>query len=292
MSLNVQKLAARLKEIEDGQKASGFAKLLWKPTEGTKVVRIVPYKFNPESPFIELQFYYNLGGKHYLAPCTFGKPDPIKEVVETLRSSGSTEEKDIANKLTPTTRTYVPIIVRGEEELGVRFWGFGVQVYTQLLKLTTKPAMWGDITSLTEGNDLEVEFRKIGKKKNAKGEPLPDTNITPYPTKTPVVDPTRKDWLDKVREQTDILQVFPLKSYDELKEAVNKWLNPDASDPEAAAEAANAAIAAETKDVSPSTQTPVATVQVATADPTPTSVSSTPTGPLASEFEDFFKKTT
>ena len=283
MAINVQKLAARLKEIEDGQKASGFAKLLWKPKEGIQVVRIVPYKFNSDSPFIELKFYYNLGGNHYLAPCTFGKPDPIMEVVEALRSSGSNEEKEIAAKLTPTVRTYAPVIVRGEEELGVRFWGFGIQVYTQLLTLTTKPAMWGDITSLTEGNDLEVEFHKIGKKKNAKGDSFPETKITPYPTKTPVVDPTRKDLLDKVRDQTDILQIFPLKSYEELKDAVEKWLHPEEAD----------AVSESNGSTSPTAALVTATSITASpaAASVPTAAGVAPTGEkLAEEFEHFFQK--
>ena len=34
---------------------------LWKPQPGTQVVRIVPYKFNPDNPFIELYFHYDLG---------------------------------------------------------------------------------------------------------------------------------------------------------------------------------------------------------------------------------------
>ena len=126
---NIKALAARLKQFEDGQKANEFSKLIWRPKEGINNVRIVPYKFNPDSPFIELQFYYNLGGKHYLAPITFGKPDPVQEAIETLLASGDESHKIVAKKLAPTTRTYAPIIVRGEEEKGVRFWGFGVHVY-------------------------------------------------------------------------------------------------------------------------------------------------------------------
>ena len=274
--MNVQKLAARLKEIEDGQKASGFAKLLWKPKEGLQVVRIVPYKFNPDSPFIELKFYYNLAGAHYLAPCTFGKPDPIMEVIETLRSSGSDEEKQIAAKMNPTVRTYAPVIVRGEEDLGVRFWGFGIVVYTQLLKLTTKPAMWGDITSLTDGNDLEVEFHKVGKKKNNKGESFPDTTITPYPTKSSVVDPSRRDLIEKVKDQTDINQIFPLKSYEELKDIVDKWLHPENS----------------VEEVDTSTLVTAASI---TPSPVviPATTSATPSGEaLANEFEKFFQTST
>lgn len=263
---NIKVLAARLKAFEEGQKANELSKLLWKPKENTQNIRIVPYKFNPDSPFIELQFYYNLGGKHYLAPSTFGKPDPIQETVETLRASGSAEEKAIAAKLVPTTRTYAPIIVRGEEERGVRFWGFGVQVYKQLLKLMTNPK-YGDITSWTEGRDIEVEFHKISKKKNAKGEAFPETTILCDPNITPVVDPSRRDLLEKLKDQVDILQIFPLKSYDELKDVVEAWLHPNAST---------------------TTQTDDQPAPV--LDREATSVSATPTGDdLANQFETFFK---
>lgn len=272
---NIKVLAARLKAFEEGQKANELSKLLWKPKEGVQNVRIVPYKFNPDSPFIELQFYYNLGGKHYLAPCTFGKPDPIQETVETLRSSGSNEEKAIAAKLAPVTRTYAPIIVRGEEDKGVRFWGFGVQVYKQLLKLMTNPK-YGDITSWTDGRDIEVEFHKVSKKKNAKGESFPETTILCDPNTTPVVDPSRRDLMERLKDQVDILQIFPLKSYDELKEAVEKWLHPTAAGNES-----------DPTDVGDPTDTAADTTS---APAVASSVSASPVGEdLANQFESFFK---
>ena len=295
MPVNVSKLAARLKEFEDGAKASEFAKLLWKPKEGTQVVRIVPYKFNPENPFIELKFYYKLAGNNYLAPCTFGKPDPILETIEALRASGSNEEKEIAAKLAPVTRTYAPIIVRGEEDQGVRFWGFGVQVYKQLLKLMTN-AKYGDITSWTDGRDIEVEFHKESKKKGKDGKSFPETTILADPNTSPVVDPTRRDYMEKLKEQTDILTIFPLKSYDELKAAVEKWLNPDDAEAAAAEAAAEATQPAATTAAAPSqpaatpaaTSTPAATpaapvTQATTATATPSNAN------LANEFEKFFQ---
>lgn len=279
MATNLQKLAERLKQFEDGQKSNEFTKLLWKPTEGVQNIRIVPYKFNTESPFIELKFYYNLGGKHYLAPCTFGKPDPIMETIESLRAGGSNEEKELAAKLAPTSRTYAPIIVRGKEEEGVKFWGFGVTVYKQLLKVMTNPK-YGDITSWTEGRDVEVEFHKESKKKDVKtGKSFPETTILVDPSTTPVVNPTRRDLMEKLKDQTDILNVFPLKSYDELKDAVNKWLNPDGMDSEPSDETANAAAEAAASDDAPSTPSTPATTATAT-----------PTNEKAeAEFADFFK---
>jgi hypothetical protein len=281
MAINIAKLAARLQEFEDGKKASEFSKLLWKPKEGTQRVRIVPYKYNPEWPFIELSFYYNLGGKHYLSPSTFGKPDPIQEVIDVLRSSGSNEEKEIAKKLQATPRTYVPIIVRGEEEQGVRYWGFGVQVYKELLKLMTNPE-WGDITSYTEGNDIEVSFTKVSAKKNTKtGQAFPETKILALPRKTPVVDPTRRDLMEKVKEQTEITKIFPLKTYEELKDAVEKWLHP-----EDGADAAAAAEGTDTQEVQSESQT---AAPVAATAPTTAAAAPAQGEAMAAEFEKFFK---
>lgn len=278
MSTNIQKLAARLKELEDGQKSSEFSKVLWKPKEGApQKIRIVPYQFNPESPFIELQFYYNIQGKHYLAPSTFGKPDPIQELIEALRASGSNEEKELAKKISPTKRTYVPIIVRGEEELGVRYWGFGTTVYKQLLTLMTN-ADWGDITSYTEGNDLTVEFKPSAKKNVKTGQSFPETTITPSPKKTMVVDPSRKDLMEKIKNQVDILKIFPLKTYEELKQVVQNWLHPNESsdsDPNETEQPVETADETETNE--PKVESATASV-------------STSSSKLAEEFDAFFKK--
>ena len=53
---------------------------LWKPRKkGKTQIRIVPYKLQKDTPFIELFFHYDLGGKSYLSPTSFGRPDPIEE---------------------------------------------------------------------------------------------------------------------------------------------------------------------------------------------------------------------
>lgn len=285
MPVNVAKLAERLRQFEEGAKASEFAKLLWKPKEGKQMVRLVPYKFNPEVPFIELKFYYKLGGNNYLAPCTFGKPDPILETIEALRSSGSNEEKEIAAKLAPVTRTYAPVIIRGEEDQGVKFWGFGALVYKQLLKIMTN-AKYGDITSWTDGRDIEVEYHKESKKKGKDGKSFPEITILADPTTSPVVDPTRKDLLEKLKDQTDILTIFPLKSYDELKAAVEKWLNPEDAEP--APEETPAASAPPPLSAPPTTA-PTAAPAPAAATPTPTPAATGANADLANEFEKFFQ---
>lgn len=283
MAINVQKLAGRLKEFDEEAKRSEASKHLWRPGEGIQTVRIVPYKFNPESPFIELKFYYRLAGKNYLAPCTFGKPDPILEFVETLRASGVQTQRDLAKKLEPKPRTYAPILVRGKEDQGIKFWGFGVTVYKSLLKLITDPE-WGDITSLTEGNDIKVEFHKESKKKSKDGKSFPETTIQAVPRKTPVVDPTRPDLIQKVKEQIDILTIWTLPDYADLKVVMDKFLNPETASEISEDEAGD--------DVDETAVEPSSISQVATpsAPSAPTTLPSAPVTDLGVAFEEFFKK--
>ena len=54
-------------------------------------------------------------------------------------------------------RTYVPVIVRGEESEGVKFWGFGKTDYQELLGFFTDPD-YGDLTDPVGGRDITVEY--------------------------------------------------------------------------------------------------------------------------------------
>ena len=109
------------------------------------------------NPFRELYFHYDLGKKNYLSPVTHGKPDPVVEFCEKLKASGNSDEWKLGKKMEPKMRTYVPILVRGAESEGVKFWGFGKQVYQELLGFITDPD-YGDISDPMGGRDIVVEF--------------------------------------------------------------------------------------------------------------------------------------
>ena len=49
-------------------------------------------------------------------------------------------------------RTYAPVVVRGEESQGVKFWGFGKTVYQELFH-NSHPD-YGDITDQVSGRDV------------------------------------------------------------------------------------------------------------------------------------------
>jgi len=192
---------------------------LWKPSPGTQIVRIVPYKFNQDNPFIELYFHYDLGGKNYLSPISFGRPDPIEEFAQKLKSTGSKDDYRLGRKIEAKMRTFAPVVVRGEEKEGVRFWGFGKTVYQELLSIIADPD-YGDITDSVSGRDVAIEFKTA----EETGKSFPSTSIRVKPNQTPITEDA--SILESIKEsQKNITEIYQERSYDELTEALNEYLN-------------------------------------------------------------------
>ena len=199
---------------------------LWKPQPGTQVLRIVPYKFNKDNPFIELYFHYDLGGKNYLSPISFGRPDPIEEFAQKLKSTGSKEDYRLGKKVEAKMRTFAPVVVRGEENQGVKFWGFGKTVYQELLSIIADPD-YGDITDSVSGRDVAVEFKTA----EETGKSFPSTSIRVKPNQTPITEDASA--LETITEsQKNITDIYQERSYDELTQALNDYLNGDSSSEE------------------------------------------------------------
>ena len=192
---------------------------LWKPQPGQQLIRIVPYKFNKDNPFIELYFHYDLGGKNYLSPISFGRPDPIEEFAQKLKSTGSKDDYRLGRKIEAKMRTFAPIVVRGEEKEGVRFWGFGKTVYQELLSIIADPD-YGDITDPSNGRDVAVEFKTA----EETGKSFPSTTIRVKPNQTPITEDA--SILEAIKEtQKNITEIYQERSYDELTQALNDYLN-------------------------------------------------------------------
>ena len=199
---------------------------LWKPSPGSQVVRIVPYKFNADNPFIELYFHYDLGGKNYLSPISFGRPDPIEEFAQKLKSTGSKDDYRLGRKIEAKMRTFAPVMVRGEETQGVKFWGFGKTVYQELLSIIADPD-YGDITDSVNGRDVAVEFKTA----EETGKSFPSTSIRVKPNQTPITEDASV--LESINEsQKNITEIYTERSYDELTQALDSYLNGDSSNEE------------------------------------------------------------
>lgn len=215
--MDLNKIKARLSALTTKNTKT---KIIWKPTAGkSQQIRIVPYKKDLSSPFIELQFHYGINNKTYLSPASFGRPDPFMEFAEKLMKTGNKDDWKTGVKFKPKMRTYVPIIVRGEEMEGVKFWGFGKQVYESLLNVIADDD-YGDITDPMNGRDIVVEYTEA-----SGGESYAKTNVRVKPNQTPVT--TDKSVLALINNQADLLEVYPELTYDELSNVLSKFLSPE-----------------------------------------------------------------
>ena len=212
-------LNAIKKRLNQLQTTNNRTSSLWKPQPGKTQIRIVPYAFNKDNPFIEFFFHYNLNNRSYLSPISFGRPDPIEEFAQKLKGSGSKEDYQLSRKLEAKMRTFAPVIVRGEEKQGVKFWGFGKTVYQELLSIIADPD-YGDITDPVNGRDVSVEFITA----EESGASFPKTNIRVKPNQTPISEDP--EILELVKTQQDIKEIYQELSYDDLTEVLNEWLNP------------------------------------------------------------------
>jgi hypothetical protein len=212
-------------KLESLQSTTSTSNNFWKPEPGKQVVRIVPYKHNKDNPFVELYFHYNLGqNKTYMSPASFGRPDPVQEFADKLKSTGDKDEWIQGKRLEPKMRTFAPVVVRGREDEGVKFWGFGKTVYQELLSVIADPD-YGDITDPVNGRDIQIERQTPAEAGNQYGK----TTVRVKPNQTPITD--NKEMLEGVfKNQPNLTELYTEPSYDELKEALANYLNPENED--------------------------------------------------------------
>ena len=262
--MDINAIRSRLNKLQNTQRKSDS---LWKPTPGKHQVRIVPYKFNPDNPFIELYFHYNVNNKTYLSPQSFGRPDPIVEFSDKLKRMGDKEDYKAARQMEPKLRTFVPVIVRGEEGEGVKFWGFGKTVYQEILGYIADPD-YGDITDPVNGRDLTIEYTSA----EDAGTSYPTTTIRVKPKETPLVEDSQQVE-NLLQNQTEITDLYQELSYDELKDVLEGWLNPSGG---------------EDSSSTSTTQQTLSTTQPAQQTTTSQQTQTSNTNDVASAFDELF----
>jgi hypothetical protein len=214
-----QKLSA-LQNPRGGQKRD-LEKTLWRPAVGKHSVRIVPSAFNKSNPFKEVYMHYGINNKTMVSPITFGEKDPIVEFAQGLRKSSNKDDWQLAKKLEPKMRVLVPVVVRGEEDKGVRLWEFGKQVYMDLLKFAEDEDI-GDFTDPITGRDITIETAG----KETTGLMYNTSTVRVRTKSTALSDDAAKVklWLET---QPNPIEQFKRLSYEEMKESLMKHLNPE-----------------------------------------------------------------
>lgn len=218
MAFDLEAIRKKVAQLNGGGNRNTSRIQLWKPDLGEYKIRALPWKsLASGEPFQERWFYYIGDIPGILAPDQFGKPDPIRELINKLFRSGKAEDKALAKKLLPKMRAYAPIVVRSDEQKGVQVWAFGKTVYQRLLGFFVDAEV-GDILDPKDGFDLKVTIsRQVGKQFN---DTVVDAGRRPVPLS---VDPKQAQaWLDAVPSLDDM---YRLKSYEEIKRHLDEWLS-------------------------------------------------------------------
>ena len=223
LSLIKQKLATSQSKGVKREKTD-FTKIFWKPKPGKYQIRILPSKFDKSNPFREVYFHYGFSKGPILALTNWNEKDPISEFAKNLRKSSDKEDWQLAKKIEPKLRYFVPVLVRGEEAQGARLWEFGKLIYEQLLGIAADED-YGDFTDITDGRDFTIEAVEdvVAGRKGIK------CNIRVKP-KTSAISEDAAIVEKAISEQPDILSINKHYSFDELKDLLDKWLNPDSEE--------------------------------------------------------------
>ena len=216
MALDLKAIREKLNKISGNNSRRN---VMWRPQEGEEhTVRIISFPNNDGQPFKERWFYYNIGDNPgLLAPHQFGQPDPIQELINELRNDSSKESYELAKKLYPKMRVYAAVVVRGEEERGVRLWSFGKTVYQSLLNIMLDED-YGDITDPESGRDVKVICTK------APGRMWATTEVRPRGKSTALLEDTKKA-AEMVNNIPNLDDMYSCKTYEELETIVNAWIN-------------------------------------------------------------------
>lgn len=199
-----------------------YSKSLWKPkSEGKFTIRIVPSILDKKNPFKEVFVHYGISKFPIYALTNWGEKDPIVEFTKQLRQTSDKENWKLSKKLEPKMRVFAPVIIRGEEDKGVRLWEFGKEIYMQLLGIADDED-YGDFTDINEGRDftLETVTGDIGGRQGLKSS----IRIKP---KTSVLSKDTEDIKVWLSEQPDILELQRKHEFDKLKEILQNFLNPE-----------------------------------------------------------------
>ena len=221
--MDLNKIKSRLDNLNQAAKPKNTEKkdytlIYWKPkAEGKYQIRFVPSKINKDNPFQEVFMHYGVGKFPIVALTNWGEDDPIVEFSKKLRKSSESENWRLAKQLDPKMRVFAPVIVRGEEDKGVRLFEFSKTIYMELLSIADDED-YGDFTDVAEGFDFVVNASKV------QDRPGFALSLRPKPKQTPLSSDASQitTWLEN---QPILLEERYKYTYDKLKEELQNFIS-------------------------------------------------------------------
>jgi hypothetical protein len=221
--MDLNKIKSRLDNLNQASKPKNTEKkdytlIYWKPkAEGKYQIRFVPSKINKDNPFQEVFMHYGVGKFPIVALTNWGEDDPIVEFSKKLRKSSESENWRLAKQLDPKMRVFAPVIVRGEEDKGVRLFEFSKTIYMELLSIADDED-YGDFTDINQGFDFVVNATKV------QDRPGFALSVRPKPKQTPLSSDASQitTWLEN---QPILLEERYKYTYDKLKEELQNFIS-------------------------------------------------------------------
>ena len=236
MPISLDKINNALDRLDNkGGSSNQNQDALVKLDEGEHQIRIAPYKEDLEMPFRELWFHFRIGGRTFLCPNKMkGEPDPICDFATTCwneyTKTNDESFKEMFKTMAPTLRVYVPIVVRGQEDKGIRWWSISPRTtYKEVLNHVRSGLRQNvDITDPSEGLDLMVTVEP-----GFNGWLMP-TTITTALKPTPLAG-SKGDIETIIDSVTPVDTLFDYSPAEEMKIALDKHINPNADDSDSSA---------------------------------------------------------
>lgn len=215
-----EKMLARKKQLESKGSGSGFIY----PKEGTLRMRIKSPGDDQELGMELVTFYLGNDIGSIVSPATFDEPCPFMEKYKELKESSDDADKELAKEKFVPRRKYVigGVIYTDEKGKNLDYDGKdkAVQiprsVYQDIIDLYLDEDEAGDMTDPINGYDIKIIRTGSGKM---------DTTYSARACKPTKLDPKARGTVDlegMVRSQ--------IKSYDELEDILNKYLNESSND--------------------------------------------------------------
>jgi len=164
MALDTQKLKEKLDLLKNPKNRNQKGERKQWPTEKPKAgdsrkVRLIQNPYS-EDPFVELWFHYGIGeGSGILCPrMNSGKTCPVCEFGYSLYQSG---DKETSKQMFARQRIYAVVVDRADAEMTPRYWGFGKEVYQELIEKLLNEQYSAYLDPIN-GLDVEVKWEKRG----------------------------------------------------------------------------------------------------------------------------------
>lgn len=238
--MNINDIKARLAQLNNKTKKAND---IWKAKDEHDI-RLLPYAHGSD-PFIELHFHYEIGeqGTILCPKLNFDKECAICDFAETLKgwkdSSGEDKPErerkqdwEIFKKIQAKARVFVPVVERGKEAEGAKFWGMSPTTAGEVLSICADAdrleAVGADesnalnvLFGVDKGYDIHVSFCEPGKKGNNKSFPIIKAEGK---IKVSKLMPDKKQTDSLLSSVKNIKEVYPELSSDEVEKLFKKFV--------------------------------------------------------------------